>query len=91
MLAPAITAENAVMGIRQILTIQQALLVLMPLRGRLGSVLASWQEMNIGFNHGQQNNTPVVGDSLFRGTFGNAPSPSIQKEHSYGRRKIPEE
>jgi hypothetical protein len=40
----------------------------------MGSVLASWQEMNIGFNHGQQNNTKVGDGSLFRGTFGNAPS-----------------
>jgi hypothetical protein len=30
--------------------------------------------MNRGFNRGQQNNTTVGGDSLFRGTIGNAPS-----------------
>jgi hypothetical protein len=36
---------------------------LMPLRGRLGSVLAAWQEMNRGINHREQNNTAVGGDS----------------------------
>jgi hypothetical protein len=46
----------------------------MSLRGRPGSVIASWQEMNRGFNHGQQNNTTVGGNSLFRGTFGNTQS-----------------
>jgi hypothetical protein len=30
--------------------------------------------MNIGFNHGQKNNTTVGGDSIFRGIFGNMPS-----------------
>jgi hypothetical protein len=53
---------------------QWALLGLRPLRGRIGSVLASWQEINRVFNHGQKNNTAVRGDSLFRGTFGNTPS-----------------
>jgi hypothetical protein len=53
---------------------QWALLGLIPLRGRLGSVLASWQEMNRELNHGQQNNRTFGGGSLFRGTFGNAPS-----------------
>jgi hypothetical protein len=46
----------------------------MPLRGRVGSFLASCQEMNRGFNYGQQNNTTVGDDPIFRGAFGNAPS-----------------